>query len=123
MNTSTLLPRLKNSFATCTPLPPDHPAVIRCQRFYNDQPRGVYFFRPTSSLPDQIELARIHQDIVGPSYFQSEGPSRWSHYLIFVTGDENRKNAAFRARQRAIEDDKNYARKFVVYESDLDGFI
>jgi ABC-type molybdenum transport system ATPase subunit/photorepair protein PhrA len=122
MNTTALLPRLQASFPNCQPLL-EQSDTIRCERLYNDQPRSVYFFRATTSLPSEIELTRIHESIVSPSYFRTEGPARWSHYLVFVTQDANKNDALFQERKRNIEDNKSYARKFVVYDSELESFL
>ncbi len=89
MNTETLLPRLRATFPNCQLLS-GQSDTVRCERLYNDRARSIYFFRETTSLPDEDELARIHDNIVSPSYFGSEGPARWSHYLVFITQDTNR---------------------------------
>ncbi|MGB1583654.1 MAG: AAA family ATPase, partial [Solirubrobacterales bacterium] len=97
--------------------------IYRCERVYKDAPRSVYFFRASPDLPDLDELSRIHQEVVGPSYFSATDASRWNHSVVFVAHDQNRENQAFRKRCRQIEFNKDYARKVVVYDSEFDGFI
>jgi exonuclease SbcC len=122
MNTSSLLTKLKSSFPVCLPLGDDLD-LVRCERLYENRPRSIYFFRLISALPDDEELSRLYEKVVSPSYFRAQDASRWSHYLVFVTNDSNGENSTFRERQRTIEEDKRYARKLIVYESEIDGFL
>ena len=122
MNVDALIPRLNRSFANCVKVSADFD-IYRCERVYKDVPRSVYFFRASPDLPDPDELSRIHQEVVGPSYFSAKDASRWNHYVVFVTDDQRRENQEFRKRRRQIEANKDYARKLVVYDSEFDGFI
>jgi exonuclease SbcC len=122
MNTSELIPKLSRSFSTCTPVSGDM-GIVRCERTYMDRARSVYFFQSAPELPTDDQLSRIHEDVVSPSYFQAQDASRWNHYVVFVANDSDKDSVAFRRRQRRIESDKNYARKIVVFQSELDRFV
>ena len=122
MNTSELIPTLRQAFATCTLASRDLD-VVRCERVYESRPRSVYFFQSVPALPNDEELAKINQEVVSPSYFRAQDASRWNHYVVFVAQDSKVASAAFRGRQRELEDDKSYARKIVVFRSELEAFI
>lgn len=122
MKTESLIPQLQELFPVCHPLDGDKDAV-RCERKYKDQTRAVYFFRASSSLPDSNEIRRINEEILSYSYFRSSDASRWNHYFIIVTDDDIAGGNAFYKAKQALENDKNYARKFVVAHSELPAFI
>ncbi len=122
MNTESLIPQLRELFPVCCPLDGDKDAV-RCERKYKDQTRAVYFFRASSTLPDSDEIRKINEEILSHSYFRSEDASRWNHYFVIVTGDDIAGGQAFYKAKQALENDKNYARKFVVAQSELPAFI
>lgn len=122
MNTKSLLPELQELFPVCHPLDGDKDTV-RCERKYKDQTRAVYFFRACSTLPDPDEIRKINEEILSHSYFRSSDASRWSHYFVIVTDDDATDEKAFYKAKQVLENDKNYARKFVVKHSELPAFI
>src|SRR5690606_853470 len=122
MNTESLIPQLRDLFPVCQPLDGDKDAV-RCERTYKDQTRAVYFFRASSTLPDPDEIRKINEDILSHSYFRSGDASRWSHYFVLVTDNDIADEDAFYKAKQILENDKNYARKFVITHSDLPAFI
>ncbi len=122
MNIDALAPRLAKSFPRCTKVS-ETSDIFRCERVYKDTPRSVYFFKAGSDVPTSEELSRIHQDVVGPSYFLAKDASRWNHFLVFVAEDQRRTSLEFQAKCRQFEANKDYARKLVVYDSELDEFI
>ena len=122
MNTESLIPQLQELFPVCQPLDGDKDAV-RCERTYKDQTRAVYFFRASSTLPDTDEIRKINEDILSHSYFRSGDASRWSHYFVLVTDNDIADEDAFYKAKQILENDKNYARKFVITHSDLPAFI
>lgn len=122
MNTEALAPRLERSFERCALLP-ETDDIFRCERIYKDTPRSVYFFKAGADVPSPEELSRIHHDVVGPSYFLAKDALRWNHYFVLVADDSNKANEEFRARCRQFESNKDYARKLVVFDSELGAFI
>lgn len=122
MNTESLLSELQDLFPVCHPLDGDKDAV-RCERKYKDQTRAVYFFRGSSTVPDADEIRKINEEILSHSYFRSSDASRWSHYFVIVTDDDVTDEKAFYKAKKVLENDKNYARKFVVKQSELPAFI
>lgn len=119
MSTTELSDAIQRRFSSFRRLEPD---VYRCELNYGDRPRSVYFVKAVSSLPSDEELALITERFISPSYFSAQNASRWNHYLVLVTDEINRE-PKFSERKRAIENDKNYARKFVLRASDLDSFL
>jgi exonuclease SbcC len=122
MNTADLIPTLRQSFATCTLVSKDLD-MVRCERLYENRPRSVYFFQSVPALPNNEELAKINQEVVSPSYFGAQDASRWNHYVVFVAQDAKKASATFLGRQRELEDDKSYARKIVIFRSELEAFV
>jgi DNA repair protein SbcC/Rad50 len=122
MNTSELIPVLRQSFSSCTLVSTDLD-MVRCERVYKSRPRSVYFFQSVPALPDSEELTKINQEVVSPSYFRAQDASRWNHYVVFVAHDAKKGSSSFRDRQREVEEDKNYARKIVIFRSELEAFV
>lgn len=122
MNTESLIPQLQEIFPVCQPLDSDKDAV-RCERTYKGKTRAVYFFRASSTLPDADDIRKINESILSHSYFRSGDASRWSHYFVLVTDDNIAEEDAFYKAKQVIENDKSYARKFVITHSDLPAFI
>src|SRR5258708_1220280 len=90
---------------------------------HGGRPYAIRYFDidadPVSTAP---HLRAYLDKLLGASYFNSDKADlRWNHYLYFVT-DAARDEAFLRA-QRAIESDREYARKFVVAESELDRLL
>lgn len=122
MNATSLLETLKSSFSSCTVLEGDMDA-IRCERAHKGRARSVYFFRETNQLPGPDGLDEIHTKVLAPSYFRAEDYTRWNQYFVFVAHDEMREDRTFRSAKSFIESDKSYARKIVVFQSDLNEFL
>ena len=98
-------------------------SVFRGVEMYGGRPYAIRYFDVGS---DPVALAphlrKYLDDLVGASYFNSDKADlRWNHYVYFVT-DAARDETFLRA-QRTIESDREYARKFVVSESELDRLL
>ncbi len=95
-------------------------SVFRGVDMHGGRPYAIRYFDvgadPVSTAP---HLQEYLDKLLGASYFNSDKADlRWNHYLYFVT-DAARDETFLRA-QRAIESDREYAREFVVAESELD---
>lgn len=99
------------------------PAFFKCEKRFENHVRGIYFIDTSDQLPSIEQLEQINTSFIAPSYFKSNDTSRWSHYLIWVASDEKRRDAAFAVNRKVIEDNKDYARKLIVFESDFKDFI
>ncbi|OYT98009.1 MAG: chromosome segregation protein SMC [Burkholderiales bacterium PBB1] len=66
-------------------------------------------------------LKRYQEEVLSPMYFSTEVATdlRWSHYLYFVTSDEEAARVEFGRLKTTIEADREYARKQVVREGDV----
>jgi exonuclease SbcC len=95
--------------------------VFRGIDIHDGRPYAIRYFDVGG---DPISIAanlRQYQDtLLGASYFNSEKTDlRWNHYLYFVAG-QSTSGDAFQKAKAAIESDREYARKFVITECDLD---
>lgn len=90
---------------------------------YGGRPYAIRYFDvgadPVATAP---HLREYLDKLVGASYFNSDKADlRWNHYLYFVT--DATRDEVFLIAQRTIESDREYARKFVVAESELDRLL
>jgi DNA repair protein SbcC/Rad50 len=100
-------------------------AVFRCVDEYEGRPWAIRYFDLTDDLPSAAARLHEYQDgLLGASYFNSSSKPdlRWNHYLYFVTSAVH-PDQAFAGAKAVIESDREYARKFVVTENDLDGLL
>src|SRR5713226_5266657 len=94
--------------------------LLRCERRYVNAPWAVVFFDTTGKIPESdVQLAEYLDQNLARSYFTSSPPDlRWNHYLVFIH-DPN----ANIANREFIENDSNYARKFLVDRTALPEFL
>jgi len=66
-------------------------------------------------------LKRYQEEVLSPMYFSSDVATdlRWSHYLYFVTSDEEAQRGEFGRLKAKVEADREYARKQVIREGDV----
>ena len=90
---------------------------------HGGRPYAIRYFDVGGDLVSTASNLRDYLNkLLGASYFNSEKADlRWNHYLYFVT--DAARDDAFLTAQRAIESDREYARKFVVDESELDRLL
>lgn len=98
-------------------------SVFRGVDMYGDRPYAIRYFDiaadPVATAP---HLREYLDKLIGASYFNSDKADlRWNHYLYFVTNAA--RDETFLSAQRTIESDREYARKFVVAESELDRLL
>ncbi|HCF2590781.1 AAA family ATPase [Pseudomonas aeruginosa] len=81
-------------------------------------------------LNDQLattadSLKSYQEEVLSPMYFSSDVATdlRWSHYLYFVTSDEEAQRGEFGHLKAKIEADREYARKQVVREGEIAGLL
>jgi len=123
MNLQSVRERLGNKFANVEEVTA---GVLRSVRRQGDKDVAVYMF----DLNDRVAESAAHldaylDDVLGTSYFNESGPAdlRWNHYLYLVASEKSRANANFIEVKQKVEADRNYARKFVVSEDELDEAI
>jgi hypothetical protein len=97
------------------------PDVLKAERVdAHGRTYAVYFF----DVADKVEerdggLEQFQDEVIGPSYFRSSGDLRWNHYLYVLASSQTIAKPEFAVRKRRIEQDRNYARKFVIPETQL----
>lgn len=81
-------------------------------------------------LNDQLattapSLKRYQEEVLSQMYFSSQVATdlRWSHYLYFVTSDEEASRGEFGRFKAKVEADREYARKQVIREGDVPGLL
>ena len=97
--------------------------VLRGIRRSNARDVAAYVFDLNNRLPGTAgDLSSYLDEVMGPAYFDKDASPdlRWNNYLYFVIDKGSTGNLAFQATKRSLEADRNYARKFVVIEEDLD---
>jgi exonuclease SbcC len=96
--------------------------VFRGVDTYDGRPYAVRYFDVSDNVVGAAEHLREYQDrLLGVSYFNTESKAdlRWNHYLYFVTS-KSQSGDAFLKAKAAVESDREYARKLVIAEDDLD---
>ncbi len=70
-------------------------------------------------------LKRYQEEVLSQMYFSSQVATdlRWSHYLYFVTSDEEANRSEFGRFKAKVEADREYARKQVIRENDVLGLL
>ena len=100
-------------------------AVFRGVDEYNGRPYAVRYFDLSDDLLSAAGRLHEYQDsLLGMSYFnvESKADLRWNHYLYFVTATPRIDKAFLRAKA-TVESDREYTRKVVVTEGELDGVL
>ena len=87
-------------------------------------PYAVYYLDLNSSLPNTEEhLSKYQDQIIGPHYFKENKNLQWNNYLYFIRRSSLFNNDEFKKTRKLIEQDRNYARKYVVSDSDLSDIL
>lgn len=99
-------------------------SIMRFTRKAGDCPFAVYYIDLVQELPKTRELLTQYQDrIIGEHYFEGRKSLQWSNYLLFITTKDQLASRETYQTKRMIEDDRNYARKFVVSEDEIDSIL
>ncbi|MBA5868099.1 MAG: AAA family ATPase [Nitrospira sp. CR1.3] len=95
-------------------------AVLRFTRSVAQRPFAIYYVDVSDHLPaTPAELTSYQDRIIGKRYFDGSKSLQWSNYLFFVVSEALR-NVPLR---QLIEQDRTYARKFVVTEDELESAV
>lgn len=99
-------------------------SVIRFTRRLNDRPFAVCYVDISPNLPSTPEALSSYQDrVLGKRYFDGRKSLQWSNYLYFIVADERATTTAVCKAKELIEQDRTYARKFVVTADELDSAL
>ena len=100
-------------------------AVFRGVDEYNGHPFAIrYFDLKDDLLSAAAELHQYQDRLLGVSYFDigSKADLRWNHYLYFVSATPQVDKEFLLAKAR-VESDREYARKIVLTEEELDSVL
>lgn len=94
--------------------------ILRGERTY----QGRTFATAYIDLSDHVveradDLASFQERLLGSDFFNADGEQRWNSYLYFWAGPNSRSHENFRKAKARIENDRHFARKFVLAEDDL----
>lgn len=95
--------------------------VVRAERMYEGKCYAVAYFDLADDVVGRAGALQDFQErILGDDFFGTPGDLRWNKYLYFVAGPKSRSDVGFEDAKAAIESDKEYARKRVVTEDELE---
>lgn len=116
-----LIERLKLSRDDCQILETD---VLRVTRQVEGRPFAVCVFDHSSTLPESPEALTAYQDrVLGRQYFDNRRSLQWNNYLYFILDKDEARAASARGATSWIEQDRAYARKYVISEESLDALF
>lgn len=95
-------------------------SVVRFVRRAREKPFAVYYFDISYKLPStDTMLAKYQERILGNYYFDEEKSLQWNNYLYFIVDREQLSDSANHQAIELIEQDRQFARKFVIAEEDI----
>ena len=100
--------------------------IFRATDTYESRAYAVRYFDLQDALVTTArELVKYQDALLGRDYFSPEAASdlRWNYYLYFVTSRANWEETSFANARATIESDRQYARKHVVAEEELESLL
>ncbi|WCL54421.1 AAA family ATPase [Gimibacter soli] len=99
-------------------------SVIRFTRSAEACPFAVYYLDIAHELPNSLhDLNRYQDEVIGKRYFEGRKSLQWSNYLYFLRTNEELALAEAQRAKELIENDRSYARKFVIPEGNLEEIL
>lgn len=99
-------------------------SVIRGEKRLGSQTYAVAYVDLADAVVKRSKNLREFQErILGDDFFDAPGDLRWNKYLYLVAGPNSISDPDFAVAKANIEADKDYARKRVVSESDLESLL
>lgn len=96
-------------------------AVVRAEHRYEGKCYAVAYVDLADNVVGRAgQLQDFQERILGDEFFDSPGDLRWNKYLYIVAGPKSLKHEGFEKAKVTIESDKEYARKRVVSEEELE---
>ena len=96
-------------------------SILRFTKGFEGSPYAVYYLDIAQHLPNSQEMLTKYQDrVIGSHYFEGRKSLQWSNYLYFITSRDRLMSGEVIDAKELIERDRNYARKFVIPEEDLE---
>lgn len=98
--------------------------VLRYTRTDEQSAFAVYYLDVGDDLPQTPEKLHEYLDrVVGKRYFEGASSLQWNSYLYFIRSPNRLQDVAERKAKELVEQDRTYARKFVISESELDSVL
>lgn len=95
--------------------------VLRGIRRYKDRPYAVFYIDISGKVEERAEKFVQFQDrVLGRWYFDESSDLRWNSYFLLLAEESRFKQSSFVHARGIVEADRNYARKFVIPENELD---
>lgn len=99
-------------------------SVLRGEKRLGKQAYAVAYVDFADSVIERSKHLREFQErILGDDFFDAPGDLRWNKYIYIVAGPNSQADPSFAAAKASIEADKDYARKHVVLESELEQML
>ncbi len=104
---------------------PREDEIIRCQKFYHDQPFQVLYLDFTNKWldinDDAKELEHYLENVIQNDYYKNAGYLQWNYYYTFISNDEKIKGNS--DKKVKIERNEFYARKNIMTLSQLEEWL
>lgn len=98
--------------------------VLRCIRKADESPFAVYYLDVGDDLPQTTDNLNDYLNrIVGKRYFEGTSSLQWNNYLYFIRSRIRLQDADTQKAKDLVEQDRVYARKFVISEAELDSVL
>jgi exonuclease SbcC len=100
--------------------------VFRAVDKHADHQYAVRYFDLTDQLIRTADgLHEYQEEVLSDRYFSGQTATdlRWSHYLYFVTSNAASLSTEFKRAKSKVEADREYARKTVILEGELDSLL
>jgi chromosome segregation protein len=98
--------------------------VVRGEKKLGEQTYAVAYVDFADQVVERsLHLRDFQERILADDFFDAPGDLRWNKYLYIVAGPNSKSNPQFSAAKAAIEADKDYARKRVISQDDLESLL
>ncbi|KDC75352.1 AAA family ATPase [Bordetella bronchiseptica] len=99
-------------------------SVMRGEKKLGEETYAVAYIDFADKVVERSQHLRNFQErILADDFFDSPGDLRWNKYLYIIAGPKSKENPQFSAAKAIIEADKDYARKRVISEADLESLL
>jgi DNA repair protein SbcC/Rad50 len=123
MNLQTAREKLGKKFTNVSEI---SSGVLKGTRRRGERDFASYIFDLNDRLSETAGyLSTYLDDVVGKAYFDDSAPPdlRWNQYLYFVVKRGTESEEALAAAKHKVETDRNYARKYVVFEEEFESVL
>lgn len=100
--------------------------VFRGVDVHEGRPYAIRYFDLRDDLGSTSQRLRDYQDsLLGPTYYERDAQSdlRWNYYLYFIVDRRRLAEGAFLRAKTLVEADREYARKIVISDNDIESFV